>query len=187
MTITYVGIRAVISGDLILGTFMAFSTLSSYFTNPVSNLVGMQLQIQEAQISMKRLSEIMDTPQEQENEHYTELEALHGDIEVKNVTFRYGNRKPVLSNVSFSIPQGKKVAIVGSSGSGKSTVAKLLLKYYDPESGSILIDGIDIGEYSNASIRQNISYVPQNIELFSKRQYPGFQALCNHGRSEGGG
>ena len=180
----YVGISSVINNDLTLGSYMAFMTLAGYFTDPVSNLVGLQLQIQEANISMKRLSEIMDYEREQEltfskdsgipsiaeniadAHQYQVLEKVDGDIEVNNVTFRYGNRKLALDGVSFTIKKGQKVALVGASGSGKSTIAKLLLKYYEPESGDITIDGVDINEYQNSSIRRAISYVPQNIELF---------------------
>lgn len=92
-------------------------------------------------------------------------------VEFRDVTFRYGNRKPVLKNISFSVNSGEKIALVGSSGSGKSTIAKLLLKYYEVETGSIMINGEDINEYSNESVRNKISYVPQNIELFSKSIY----------------
>ena len=139
------------------------------FTSPVSELIGMQMSIQEASISMKRLTEIMDYESEQDDtREYTEMESMEGDIEFKDVTFRYGNRTPALNHISFTIPQGKKVALVGSSGSGKSTITKLLLKYYEPESGTISVDGVDLDEYSNASVRRCISYVPQNVELFSK-------------------
>ena len=93
---------------------------------------------------------------------------VEGDIVFSHVTFRYGNRKPALSDVSFTIPKGKKVALVGASGSGKSTIAKLLLKYYEPEMGEITIGGVDIKDYKNNALRRAISYVPQNIELFSK-------------------
>lgn len=189
LILIYVGITQVIKGELTLGSYMAFMTLSSYFMNPISNLVSLQLSIQEANISMKRLSEIMDYEREQEihlpkgyetsykwtnidkTHMYKEIEKIEGDIEIKNITFRYGNRKPALEGVSFTIPRGKKVALVGASGSGKSTVAKLLLKYYEPENGEITIDGVDIQEYQNASLRRAISYVPQNIELFSKSIY----------------
>ena len=176
MVMVYVGIKAVIAGDMTLGTYMAFSTLASYFTNPVSNLVGMQLQIQEAQISMKRLSEILDADPETDADDLVDIGGNIGDIEVQNVTFRYGNRQPALRNISFSIPKGEKVALVGSSGSGKSTMAKLLLKYYEPEQGGITIDGVDINECSNASLRNTISYVPQNIELFSKSIFENIRA-----------
>ncbi len=127
------------------------------------------MSIQEADISMKRLTEIMDYESEQsEDEEHTEMEQIEGDIEFKDVTFRYGNRNPALNHISFTIPQGKKVALVGSSGSGKSTITKLLLKYYEPESGEIDVNGINLDEYTNASVRRAISYVPQNVELFSK-------------------
>ena len=189
----YFGIMQVINSEITLGTMMAFMTLSEYFLDPVGRLVGLQLDIQEADISMKRMTEILDYEQEQscltseekdslgtlmqlETEHnvsklYQEVDRLNGDVEIKDVTFRYGNRKPALSHVSFTIPKGKKVALVGASGSGKSTIAKLLLKYYEPESGEILIDGVDIAEYNNQSLRKAISYVPQSIELFSKSIY----------------
>lgn len=175
LVLVYVGISSVINGDMTLGSYMAFTTLAGYFMEPIGNLVNLQLSIQEANISMKRLSEILDYEREAgmdgdiEAEHiYQELEKVEGDIAFNHVTFRYGNRKPALSDVSFTIPKGKKVALVGASGSGKSTIAKLMLKYYEPEEGEITIDGVDIKDYKNDSLRRVISYVPQNIELFSK-------------------
>ncbi len=172
MVTTYVGIMQVLNGQLTLGGYMAFSTLSSYFTSPISELISMQMSIQEASISMKRLTEIMDYESEQKpDQEYTEMERIDGDIEFKDVTFRYGNRSPALNHISFTIPKGKKVALVGSSGSGKSTITKLLLKYYEPESGEIDVNGVNLDEYSNSSVRRAISYVPQNIELFSKTIY----------------
>lgn len=171
LIIMYFGIRQVIDGKLSLGSLMAFTTMAGYFMDPVGRLVSLQLQIQEANISMKRLTEILDYDTEQSEGEFNELESIDGDIEINNVTFRYGNRKPVLNNISFTIPKGKKVALVGESGSGKSTIAKLLLKYYEPENGEILLDGVDINEYDNESVRRTISYVPQTIELFSKSIY----------------
>lgn len=178
LVLLYTGISQVINADLTLGSYMAFTTLAGYFMEPVSNLVSLQLSIQEANISMRRLSEIIDYEREigmdegsDENNLYQEIDKIDGEINVSNVTFAYGNRKPALKNVSFTIPKGKKVALVGSSGSGKSTMAKLLLKYYEPQEGEITIDGVDIQEYRNDSLRRAISYVPQNIELFSKSIY----------------
>lgn len=182
LLLLYVGISQVINNEMTLGSYMAFMTLEGYFMSPISNLIGLQLQIQEANISMKRLAEIMEYEREQQiinsdgievidEKKYQDIDQVDGDIEIKNLTFRYGNRKPALDNISFTIPKGQKVALVGSSGSGKSTIAKLLLKYYEPESGEISIDGVDIQEYSNSSLRRAISYVPQNIELFSKSIY----------------
>ncbi len=178
LVLLYTGISQAINADLTLGSYMAFTTLAGYFMEPVSNLVSLQLSIQEANISMRRISEILDYEREigmdegsDENNLYQEIDKIDGEINVSNVTFAYGNRKPALKNVSFTIPKGKKVALVGSSGSGKSTMAKLLLKYYEPQEGEITIDGVDIQEYRNDSLRRAISYVPQNIELFSKSIY----------------
>lgn len=174
LVLMYFGIMQVIEGKITLGSFMAFNTLAGYFMEPVSNLVSLQLSLQEANISMKRFSEILDYDEEQpktQQNMYQDIEKIEGDIEIKHVTFRYGNRKPAINDVSFTIPKGKKVALVGASGSGKTTIAKLLLKYYEPENGLIMIDGVDIGEISNKSLRRAISYVPQTIELFSKSIY----------------
>lgn len=171
MLLMYFGIMGVIDGNLSLGSLMAFVTMAGFFMDPVNRLVGLQLQLQEANISMRRLTEIMDYEQEQVGQSLVELDSVSGDIVIENLTFRYGNRKPVITDLSFTIPRGKKVALVGTSGSGKSTIAKLILKYYEPESGDIFIDGININEYSNASLRRSISYVPQSIELFSKSIY----------------
>ena len=143
LILTYFGIMQVINGEITLGTMMAFMTLAGYFMDPIGRLVQLQLTIQEANISMRRISEILDYPREQEQENeslYTDIDKIEGNIEIKNLTFRYGNRKPVLNNVSLCIEQGQKVAIVGSSGSGKSTLAKLILKYYEPDSGEITIN-----------------------------------------------
>ena len=172
LLLMFFGIRQVIDGELTLGSMMAFTTMAGYFMDPVGRLVGLQLRIQEANISMKRLTEILDyEPEQTENEEHIELEAIDGDIDIRNVTFRYGSRQPVLQDVSFTIGKGQKVALVGESGSGKSTIAKLLLKYYEPESGEILVNGTDIEKYDNSSVRRSISYVPQTIELFSKTIY----------------
>ncbi len=193
LVLMYFGVMQVIDNTNTLGSLMAFMTLSGYFMDPVGRLVGLQLQIQEANISMKRMSEILDYEREQDIYHnqdekdlsamlmvddyldhskmYEEIKAVRGDVELRNLTFRYGNRKPVLQGVNLRIPEGKKVALVGASGSGKSTIAKLLLKYYEPEEGEILVDGKDIKEYDNQSLRRAISYVPQTIELFSKSIY----------------
>ena len=90
-------------------------------------------------------------------------------IEIENLTFSYPSAgRPSLSNVSLTIRRGEYVVLCGKSGSGKSTITKLLLKYYEPESGAISVGGVDLDEYSNASVRRCISYVPQNVELFSK-------------------
>ena len=115
LVLLYTGISQVINADLTLGSYMAFTTLAGYFMEPVSNLVSLQLSIQEANISMRRISEIFDYEREigmdegsDENNLYQEIDKIDGEINVSNVTFAYGNRKPALQNVSFTIPKGKR-------------------------------------------------------------------------------
>lgn len=117
---------------------------------------------------MKRMSEILEVEEEQNKEvKYPILNKIQSDIEIKNITFRYGSRKPVLDKVSLTIPKGKKVALVGESGSGKTTLSKLLLRFFDYEDGSIMINHKEITDYDIRSLRKSIGYVPQNVELFS--------------------
>ncbi|CAM2888390.1 peptidase domain-containing ABC transporter [Hathewaya histolytica] len=163
----YIGATLVIDGKITLGSLMAFTSLSDYFMEPIGRLISLQLSIQEASISLKRISEIYEVEKEQIEEDKIKLESVDGDIELENVTFRYGSRAPVLKDVSIKIPKGKKVALVGESGSGKTTISKLLLKYYNPEEGKIKISSYDIEELDIYSLRKSIAYVPQNIELFS--------------------
>lgn len=163
-----IGATMVMNGETTLGGLMAFTTLSGYFMGPINRLIGLQLSIQEASISLKRISEIYEVEEEQkENENKFKIKKIDGDIVLKNITFRYGSRAPVLNNVSITIPKGKKVALVGESGSGKTTISKLLLKSFEPEEGKIKISNRDINDIDLYSLRKAISYVPQNVELFS--------------------
>lgn len=158
----------VMNGEITLGSMMAFMSLSSYFMDPIGRLVSLQMQIQEANIAMKRMSELYEIEEEQaDNENLLGDFDLNGDIEIENVTFRYGSRQPVLKNVSLTVRQGEKVAIVGESGGGKTTLAKLILGLWTPEEGNIRINGFNIEEVNKKLLRRDIAYVPQNVELFS--------------------
>lgn len=167
LILMFIGATLVIDSKITLGSLMAFMSLSGYFMDPIGRLIGLQLGIQEAGISLKRISEIYQVEQEQTQDNKVKINSIEGDIELNNITFRYGSRSPVLKDVSIKIPKGKKVALVGGSGSGKTTISKLLLKYYKPEHGKIKISNYDIDELDVFSLRRAISYVPQNIELFS--------------------
>lgn len=173
LLIMFLGVRLVIKGEITFGTTLAFLSLSEFFLQPISNIVEFQLHIQEASISMERLSEIMDY--EEEDDSYKESINSINVIEFDKVSFDYGQGKKAVENISLCIKKGEKIAIVGESGSGKSTLAKLLLKYYDTYSGSIKVNGIDIKHIANKNLRNQISYVPQNIELFSKSIFENIQ------------
>lgn len=163
-----IGVYFVIQNEITLGTVLAFFTIAGYFLDPIGRLIELQLQIQEANISLKRLTEIKDIEEEEKEEESTEqLKNIKFDILIKDLTFRYGSRTPVLKNINMELPKGKKIAIIGESGSGKSTLAKLLLKFYRIENGEILYGGKSINNINAFSLRKNIGYVPQNIETFS--------------------
>lgn len=162
-----IGASMVMDKDITLGGLMAFVTLSGYFMDPIGRLIHIQLTIQEASVSLARISELYDVEKEQVNDKKKKVEGLSGDIRLENITYRYGSRSPVLKNVSITIPEGKRVALVGGSGSGKTTITKLILRYFSPEEGNIKISETDIDDLDLYSYRRNISYIPQNIELFS--------------------
>jgi len=160
----------VMSGDTTLGTLVAFSSLAGFFIDPINRLVSLQLSIQEANISLTRLSEIYDVDEEEDLETGKDMTILDGginDVIVNNISFRYGSRPLTLKNVSIAIPKGKKVAIVGRSGCGKTTLFKLLLKFYLPEEGDIKINGTEIKDINAFLLRERMGCVPQNAQLFS--------------------
>lgn len=161
------GALSIISGKLSLGDLIVFQTLSGYFVDPIQNLVSLQLTFQEAQVAMHRLTEIMDLDTEQfsDKELLSNID-LRGDIEFSNVTFRYGSRQEVLHEFQVIFPSGKKIAIIGESGAGKSTIVKLLMKFYENEKGKILLNGYNLKDISSEYLRQHVGYVAQRVELF---------------------
>jgi len=168
LLIMWLGAVFVIDGQITLGTLMAFSSLTGFFMGPIGRLVNVQFQIQEADIALKRLSEILDVEEEGEiHKGKSVPETLFGNISVKNLSFRYGFRKPVLSDISFDVKGGEKVALVGESGCGKTTICKVLMGLWIPESGKINIAGYDLEELDMRSYRKRVAYVQQEVELFS--------------------
>lgn len=164
--ILWIGFSLVSAGTITVGELITFYALLSYFTEPIKNLIELQPMMQTAIVAAERLNDILDIEAEQ-NEEFPDFEQEWDKIEFKNVDFRYGNRELTLKDISFSIRKGEKIAIVGESGCGKTTITKLLMRFYSPESGKILINGHDVLNYSIESIRNEISYVDQNTFLFS--------------------
>lgn len=169
LTILWVGAGRVMSGELSLGQLVAFNMLAGQVTQPVLRLVNLWRSFQEAKLSIDRLGDLLNTPAEPAfNLNRTTLAKIDGDIEFDRVCFRYRPDSPdVLKQVSFSIPRGSKIGIVGASGSGKSTLMKLVQRLYVPESGRVLIDGIDTAQVEPSWLRQQIGFVLQESFLFN--------------------
>lgn len=169
IVILWVGGVSVIDGEMTIGALITFNSLLAYFLDPVKNLINLQPQIQTAVVAADRLGEILDLEVEKTEKEYRKLapESIAGDIEFKNLNFRYGTRKLVLENINFKIERGQKIAFVGESGSGKTTLSKLLLHLYSAESGEILINGNNIEDIQLECLREKIAYIPQETFLFS--------------------
>ncbi|MCF4969081.1 peptidase domain-containing ABC transporter [Nostoc sp. CMAA1605] len=168
LLVLWVGAYLVLQQELTLGELIAFRIISGYVTSPILRLAQLWQSFQETALSLERLSDIVDTPQEAEIDRYNiPLPEIQGAIKYENVSFRFVNGGPLqLCNVNLEIPQGKFVGIVGQSGSGKSTMMKLLLRLYDIEAGRILIDGYDISKVELYSLRRQVGVVPQETLLF---------------------
>ena len=168
LLVLWVGAYLVLKQELTLGELIAFRIISSYVTTPILRLAQIWQNFQETGLSLERLSDIVDSPQEGEiDKNNIPLPAVTGAVKFENVSFRFAASGPLqLSNVSVEFAAGEFVGIVGQSGSGKSTMMKLLLRLYDAESGRILVDGYDIAKVELYSLRRQIGVVPQDTLLF---------------------
>lgn len=156
-----------IRSDLTPGTFTVVFSAMFGLMRPLKALTNVTSDFQRGMAASQTLFALMDLETERDTGQY-EVEKARGDIEVKEVTFTYaGKEKPALSNVSFSIPQGKTVALVGRSGSGKSTIANLFTRFYDVDAGTIYLDGHDIRDYKLSNLRSHFALVSQNVHLFN--------------------
>ncbi|MGB9821008.1 MAG: ABC transporter ATP-binding protein [Pseudothermotoga sp.] len=162
------GGKMVINGTVTLGEFIAFNSYLGMLTWPMMALGWVLNMIQRGRASYQRLMQIVnETPQVQDPKDPVEIEKME-HVEFKNLTYRYpGTERDVLKNVSFSFNKGDMVGIVGTVGSGKSTLVRLLAKLYPVERGRIFINGVDINDISSENIRKLIAFVPQESFLFS--------------------
>ena len=164
--ILWCGFSFVLNGSLSIGTLVSFYALLSYFIEPVKNLIGLLPSMQSASVAAQRLSDILDSSIENDTSDGQRLEK-NINWKVEKVNFRYGNNDLTLKDVSLSVKSGEKVAIIGESGCGKTTLAKLFLRFYNPESGSIYANNISIDKYSLSDLRSKVAYVDQNTFFFS--------------------
>lgn len=169
IAIVWFGAIRIDNGLLQVGNLMAFLQYAMMILISLIMLSMGFIMIPRAQASVKRINEVLNMEAEiVDPEKPKEIANLRGYVEFKNVTFRYeGAEKPVLENITFKAQPGETTAIIGSTGSGKSTLIKLIARFYDVEDGAVLIDGINVKEMMQQELRNKIGYVPQQASLFS--------------------
>src|SRR5262245_17934141 len=168
--VLFFGAKLVIDGSLSVGELVAFNMLAGRVSAPVLRLAQIWQDFHQARLSVARLGDILNTPAEPTfNPGRAALPAIRGDITFEHVTFRYRVDGPeVLHDVSFTVPAGQIVGIVGPSGSGKSTLDKLAQRLYVPESGRVLVDGVDLAMVDSAWLRRQLGVVLQESVLFNR-------------------
>ena len=163
----YIGGLEVIKGRLTIGNIAEFIIYVNMLTWPVATLGWTVTQVQRAAASQERINEFLFTRPDINADHQPVRE-IKGEITFRDVSFRYeGAARPVLKDISFHLPAGQSLAVIGRTGSGKTTLANLLLRLMDVSSGAILIDGVDIRNHNLNHIRRETGYVPQDVFLFS--------------------
>jgi subfamily B ATP-binding cassette protein HlyB/CyaB len=168
--ILYFGAKLVIDGELSVGELVAFNMLSSRVAAPVLRLAQMWQDFHQARLSVERLGDILNTmPEPSSSPSRSALPAIRGDVTFEHVNFRYRVDAPaILTDINLKIAPGQVVGIVGSSGSGKSTFAKLIQRLYVPESGRVLVDGVDLTMVDLAWLRRQVGVVLQENVLFNR-------------------
>lgn len=162
------GALMAISGMTTIGVIATFVTFSRQFYRPINQMSNLINTFQAAIAGAERVFEIIDeVPDLQDQERATKVESVKGDVAFSRVSFGYQNKKSILKNVSFEAKAGQSIALVGPTGSGKTTIINLLSRFYDVDSGEIMIDGKNIKDYQLSSLRSKIGIVLQDTYLFS--------------------
>ncbi len=159
------GGRGVLSGTLTLGALVAFTSYVRMFFQPLSDLSERYNIFQAAMAAAERILGLLDRPREETGTKV--LAALRGEIEFRDVWFAYNDEEWVLKGISFRVRPGERIAIVGPTGSGKTTIVNLLLGLYRPQRGKILVDGVELGELDLEAFRKRVAIVPQDVFLFA--------------------
>ena len=155
-------------GTMTVGDFVMVNAYMIQITMPLNFLGTIYREIRQAIVDMSEMFDLLEQPAEVEDKNgANELLVSNGVIEFKKVSFGYDRERNILKNISFTVKKGQTLAVVGSTGSGKSTIGRLLFRFYDVDKGSIIIDGQDISQVTQESLRRNIGMVPQDIVLFN--------------------
>lgn len=169
VVIIVLGVYQIIAGNLSMGGLIACYMLSSRALGPLAQISGLLIRYQQARVTLDSVNHMMELPQErQADERPLKRQTLQGGIEFRQLDFHYPDQQQAaLQNINLMIRPGEKVGIIGRSGSGKSSLAKLIVGLYQADAGSLLVDGIDVRQLDVSDVRYNIGYVPQDIQLFS--------------------
>ena len=162
------GVYAIIGGDLSVGGLIACTILTGRSLAPMAQVAGIFNRYYQSVAAYKAINRVMALPVERpDGQKFLHRPDLDGAIEFRNVSFSYPNQQtPAVSKISFRIKPGEKIGIIGKMGSGKTTIQKLIMNFYQPDEGSILVSGTDINQLDPADLRQTINYVPQDVMLF---------------------
>jgi ABC-type multidrug transport system fused ATPase/permease subunit len=167
MLVVWWGAKNILEGDMNYGVFFAFFLYTPMMFRPIREMSEKYNVLQSAMASAERLFRILDTKNDVPDPEQPETPVLTGEIEFRNVWFAYSGEDWVLRDVSFKVPAGSSLALVGATGSGKTTIISLLMRFYDIQKGSITIDGVDIREMSKEHLRAAFSLVLQDVFLFA--------------------
>ncbi len=161
------GARGVISEDITLGALVAFPIFLDMLFRPIRMLADKFNTLQMGMVAAERVFNVLDSDKKIENNGTKKVERLKGKVEFKDVSFAYVAKNDVLKSINFEINEGETLALVGSTGSGKTTIINILNRFYDIRKGNILIDGVDIRDYELENLRSHIAIVLQDVFLFS--------------------
>jgi ATP-binding cassette, subfamily B, bacterial len=163
----YGGLQA-IDGDVTVGVLVAFIAALNNFFDPIQSLSQLYTTYQAGMAALDKIFELLDEePDLRDRQGAVELDRIRGEIDFEHVTFAYGDGEPALVDVDLHVPPGQTVALVGATGAGKSTFAKLVARFYDPTEGVVLVDGHDLRDVAARSLRAQMGIVPQEAFLFS--------------------
>lgn len=165
--IVWYGSKHILQADMTLGTLTAFIMFTHLFFRPIRMLADRFNTLQMGIVSTERILKLLDSDEFVQNDGTHSPKNLKGKVEFKNIWFAYIDEEFVLKNISFSVNEGETVAFVGATGAGKSSIINLLSRFYEINSGQILVDNVDVKDYELSSIRKHIGVVLQDVFLFS--------------------